>query len=42
MQKPNAQYRISKGSPVTIYLTKHPELYKPVKSNKSKTKSKKK
>ena len=43
MQKPNAQYRISKGSPVTIYLTKHPELYKPAKSSKkSTTKSKNK
>ena len=43
MQKPNAQYRISKGSPVTIYLTKHLELYKPAKSSKkSTTESKKK
>jgi hypothetical protein len=42
MQKPNAQYRISKGSPVTIYLTKHPELYKPAKPTKSTSKSKKK
>lgn len=27
-QKPASQYKIRKGSPVTIYLTKNPDLYK--------------
>ena len=28
-QKPASQYRVTKGSPVTIYLTRNPDLYKP-------------
>ena len=35
-QKPVSQYKISKGSPVTIYLTRHPEEYKQSKGNANK------
>lgn len=33
-QKPASQYKIRKGSPVTIYLTKNPDLYKQPKGKK--------
>ena len=33
-QKPASQYKIRKGSPVTIYLTKNPELYNQPKGKK--------
>lgn len=33
-QKPASQYKIRKGSPVTIYLTKNPDLYKQPKDKK--------